>query len=69
VKSTSSAGTLRRYDVRVEDGLSIDADEAALLIQGVLDDAELARHPPPAFRSDTGRGVGRKNAWPLPSQD
>jgi hypothetical protein len=24
--------------VRVEDGLSIDADEAALLIQGVLDD-------------------------------
>jgi hypothetical protein len=55
--------------VRVEDGLSIDADEAALLIQGVLDDAELARHPPPAFRSDTGRGVGRKNAWPLPSQD
>lgn len=38
VKSTSSAGSLRRYDVRVEDGLSIDADEAALLIQGVLDD-------------------------------
>jgi hypothetical protein len=38
VKSTSSAGALRRYDVRVEDGLSIDADEAALLIQGVLDD-------------------------------
>jgi hypothetical protein len=38
VKSTSSAGTRRRYDVRVEDGLSIDPDEAALLIQGVLDD-------------------------------
>jgi hypothetical protein len=38
VKSTSSAGARGPYDVRVEDGLSIDADEAALLIQGVLDD-------------------------------
>lgn len=38
MRSTSSSGALRRYDVRVEDGLSIDADKAALLIQGVLDD-------------------------------
>jgi hypothetical protein len=36
--STSSNGASIRYDLRVEDGLSIDADEAALLIQGVLDD-------------------------------
>ena len=27
-----------RYDVRVEDGLSVDPDEAAVLIQRVLDD-------------------------------
>jgi len=27
-----------RYDVRVEGGLSIDPDKAAVLIQGVLDD-------------------------------
>ena len=38
VHSTSSYGALIRYDVRVEDGLSIDPDQAALLIQGVLDD-------------------------------
>jgi hypothetical protein len=38
VKSTSSSGRLIRYDVRVEDGLSIDPDEAAVLIQQVLDD-------------------------------
>jgi len=39
IRSTSSHGSVIRYDVRVEDGLSIDADEAAVLIQGVLDDA------------------------------
>ena len=39
VRSISSYGALIRYDVRVEDGLSIDPDEAAVLIQGVLDDA------------------------------
>ena len=39
VRSMSSDGALIRYDVRVEDGLSIDPDEAAILIQGVLDDA------------------------------
>jgi hypothetical protein len=39
VRSMSSYGALIRYDVRVEDGLSIDPDEAAVLIQGVLDDA------------------------------
>ena len=33
-----SSGTLIRYDVRVEDGLSIDPDKAAVLIQQVLDD-------------------------------
>jgi hypothetical protein len=38
VRSKSSDGALIRYDVRIEDGLSIDADEAAVLIQGVLDD-------------------------------
>jgi hypothetical protein len=37
-RSTSSYGTLIRYDVRVEDGLSVDPDEAAVLIQRVLDD-------------------------------
>ena len=30
----SSYGTLIRYDVRVEDGLSVDPDKAAVLIQG-----------------------------------
>ena len=38
VTSRSSHGALIRYDVRVEDGLSIGPDKAALLIQGVLDD-------------------------------
>jgi Protein of unknown function (DUF3152) len=38
VRSRSSYGALIRYDVRIEDGLSIDPDKAALLIQGVLDD-------------------------------
>jgi hypothetical protein len=38
VRSTSSYGALIRYDVRVEDGLSIDPDRAAVLIQEVLDD-------------------------------
>jgi hypothetical protein len=38
VRSMSSYGALIRYDVRVEDGLPIDPDEAAVLIQGVLDD-------------------------------
>ena len=38
VKSTSTYGTVIRYDVRVEDGLSIDPDKAAMLIQRVLDD-------------------------------
>jgi hypothetical protein len=38
VRSTSSYGTVIRYDVRVEDGLAIDPDEAAVLIEGVLDD-------------------------------
>jgi hypothetical protein len=37
-RSTSSYGKLIRYDVRVEDGLSVDPDEAAVLIQRVLDD-------------------------------
>jgi Protein of unknown function (DUF3152) len=37
-RSTSSYGTLIRYDVRVEDGLAIDPDKAAVLIQQVLDD-------------------------------
>ena len=38
MRPTSSYGTLIRYDVRVEDGLSIDPDKAAVLIQQVLDD-------------------------------
>ena len=38
VRPTTSSGTLIRYDVRVEDGLSIDPDKAAVLIQQVLDD-------------------------------
>ena len=38
VSSRSSHGAMIRYDVRVEDGLSVGPDKAALLIQGVLDD-------------------------------
>jgi hypothetical protein len=38
VRPTTSSGTLIRYDLRVEDGLSIDPDKAAVLIQQVLDD-------------------------------
>jgi hypothetical protein len=38
VRPTASAGALIRYDVRVEKGLSIDPDKAAVLIQGILDD-------------------------------
>jgi hypothetical protein len=38
LRSRSSYGAVIRYDVRVEDGLSVDADKAAVLIQGVLDD-------------------------------
>jgi len=38
IKSRASSGTLIRYDVRVEDGLSVDPEKAAVLIQGVLDD-------------------------------
>jgi hypothetical protein len=38
VRPTTSSGALIRYDVRVEDGLSIDPDKAAVLIQRVLDD-------------------------------
>jgi hypothetical protein len=38
VKPTSSYGDLIRYDVRVEDGLAIDPDKAAVLIQRILDD-------------------------------
>jgi hypothetical protein len=37
-RPTTSAGSLIRYDVRVEKGLSIDPDKAAVLIQGILDD-------------------------------
>jgi hypothetical protein len=38
MKPTSSSGALIRYDVRVEDGLSINPDQAAVEIQQVLDD-------------------------------
>lgn len=38
IRPTSSSGSLIRYDVRVEDGLSIHPDEAAAQIQKVLDD-------------------------------
>src|SRR6187200_3189297 len=38
VRPTTAAGSLIRYDVRVEKGLSIDPDKAAILIQGILDD-------------------------------
>jgi hypothetical protein len=38
VRPTTSAGALIRYDVRVEDGLSIDPDKAAAAIQEILDD-------------------------------
>jgi hypothetical protein len=38
IRPTSSSGSLIRYDVRVEDGLSINPDEAAAQIQSVLDD-------------------------------
>jgi hypothetical protein len=38
IRSRSSYGAVIRYDVRVEDGLSINPDKAAVLIQGVLDD-------------------------------
>ncbi len=38
VRSKSSYGAVIRYDVRVEDGLSIGPDDAAALIEGVLDD-------------------------------
>jgi hypothetical protein len=38
IRPTTSSGSLIRYDVRVEDGLSIDPDQAAVQIQKVLDD-------------------------------
>ncbi len=38
MKPTSSSGALIRYDVRVEDGLSINPDQAAVDMQEVLDD-------------------------------
>jgi hypothetical protein len=38
IQPTTSYGTRIRYDVRVEDGLPVEPDEAAVLIQGVLDD-------------------------------
>ena len=38
VRPTTAAGSLIRYDVRVEKGLSIEPDKAAILIQGILDD-------------------------------
>ena len=38
VRPTTSSGSLIRYDVRVEDGLSINPDQAAEQIQKVLDD-------------------------------
>ena len=38
VRPSTSTRTLIRYDVRVEKGLSIDPDQAAVLIQGILDD-------------------------------
>lgn len=38
VRPASSRGTLKRYDVRVEKGLDIDPDRAALLIEKVLND-------------------------------
>jgi Protein of unknown function (DUF3152) len=38
LRPTTSAGTLIRYDVRVEKGLAIDPDKTAGLIQEVLDD-------------------------------
>jgi hypothetical protein len=38
LRPTTSAGALIRYDVRVEKGLSVDPDDAAAQIQGILDD-------------------------------
>jgi hypothetical protein len=38
IRPTTSSGSLIRYDVRVEDGLSINSDQAAAQIQKVLDD-------------------------------
>ena len=38
VRPASSAGRLIRYDVKVEDNLDIDPDEAARIIAGVLND-------------------------------
>jgi Protein of unknown function (DUF3152) len=38
IRPTTSLGALIRYDIRVEDNLSIDADKAAVLIQEILDD-------------------------------
>jgi Protein of unknown function (DUF3152) len=38
IRPTTSAGALIRYDVRIEKGLSIDPDKAAVLIQEILDD-------------------------------
>ena len=38
IRPTTSSGSLIRYDVRVEDGLSINPDQAAVQIQEVLDD-------------------------------
>ena len=38
MRPTTSSGALIRYDVRVEDGLSLNPDKAAVLIQQVLDD-------------------------------
>ena len=38
IRPNTSAGALIRYDVRVEKGLSVDPDKAAVVIQGILDD-------------------------------
>jgi Protein of unknown function (DUF3152) len=38
IRPKTSAGTLIRYDVRVEKGLAIDPEETAAIIQGILDD-------------------------------
>jgi Protein of unknown function (DUF3152) len=38
MRPTTSSGALIRYDVRVEEGLSINPDQAAVEIQKVLDD-------------------------------
>lgn len=56
--ATARSGRLIRYDVRVEDGLAVHADEAARLIAAVLDDERSWRGTERVRFQLVGRGAG-----------